>query len=411
VIDPKRIFRPLPVLAALALMGAGAIVYGQIEGSDRGVAPIDSSGGYEVGGIQVDVYGKSAELARMGGWREAQRQGWRLLWAKMHGGGAPGLSDGQLDGIVSAIVVDKEEIGPNRYVATLGVVFDRARTGEILGVAGNYSRSAPLLVIPIQWVGGTAQSYEGRTEWQKAWARFRNTDSPIDYVRVSGTGADPMLLNAAQTARPGRRWWRVLLDQYGAADVLIPQVRLERLYPGGPVIGHFTARYGPDNKLLQAFDLRVENSEGLPKMMDQAVIRMDSIYASALAAGQLRPDTSLIVEAPPTPEEIAAVEAPETTSDTPEAADQVPTDTAAPVAKVSTFTVQFETPDVQSVGSGESAVRSIPGVKSSETTSLALGGYSVMQVQFEGDVEMLRIALSARGYKVQGGGSALRISR
>jgi hypothetical protein len=211
-----------PFFLALAALGLGAIVYAQIEGGERGVAPIDTSSSFEVTGISVDVVAKTAEAARLGGWRLAQRKGWQALWAKTHGGASgPMLPDSALDSIVAGIVVDDEEIGPNRYVARLGVLFDRARTGEILGVSGNVSRSAPLLVIPVQWSGGGPVSFEARSEWQKAWARFRAGSSPIDYVRPSGAGADALLLSYGQAQRPGRRWWRSLLDQYGAADVLI----------------------------------------------------------------------------------------------------------------------------------------------------------------------------------------------
>src|SRR3546814_16116795 len=66
--------------------------------------------------------------------------------------------------------------------------------------------------------------------------------------RSAGTGADTLLINAGQTGRRGRVWWRVILDQYGAADVLIPIARVEYSYPGGPIKGHFTARFGPEDR-------------------------------------------------------------------------------------------------------------------------------------------------------------------
>lgn len=402
------------LLAALiaSALGLGAIVYAQIEGGDRGVAPIDTSGAFEVTGIDVDVAAKSAEAARLGGWRLAQRRGWAMLWAKTHGGsvgGAPAIGDSALDAIVSGIVVDQEQIGPNRYVAKLGVLFDRSRAGQILGVSGNVSRSAPMLVVPIQWSGGTAQGFEAKTEWQKAWARFRAGASPIDYVRTSGSGPDPLLLNYGQTLRPGRLWWRALLDQYGAADVLIPQVRLERLWPGGPVIGHFSARFGPDNREVAAFNLRVETSDGIPSMMDEGVKRIDAAYAGALAAGILRPDPSLI---PPPPVDADSLIANETDAAPSDEAPDASDNAAAPEATAAeSYTVQFDTPDVSAVTSTETAVKSVPGVKSVDTTSLALGGVSVMKVTFEGDAGALRLALSARGFRVEEGGGALRIRR
>jgi hypothetical protein len=405
--------RFIPVALLAGALSLGAIVYAQIDGGDRGVAPLDSSGSFEVTGIDVDVAAKSASAARLGGWRLAQRKGWKMLWAKMHGGsgGAPGLSDSALDSIVAGIVVDEEQIGPNRYVAKLGVLFDRARAGQILGVSGNVSRSAPLLVIPVQWSGGTAQAFESKTEWQKAWARFRAGSSPIDYVRPTGTGPDPLLLNYGQTMRPGRLWWRSLLDQYGAADVLVPQARLERMWPGGPVIGHFTARFGPDNREIASFALRVNSSDAIPAMFDEAVKRMDAAFAGALAVGMLRPDPSLVFEQPIDPAELLS-----------NMSDALPVEGgsdaiengSAPITattETSTFTVQFDTPDVGSVTSTESAVRGVPGVRSIDTSSLALGGISVMKVIFDGDIGTLRLALSARGFRVEEGGGTLRIRR
>lgn len=405
--DFSRFLRPVPIALALGLAGLGAAVIAQIEGGDRGVAPIDSSSDFEVSGIKVDVAAKTADAARYGGWREAQRQGWRLLWSNVHGGPAPGLSDSALDSIVAGIVVDNEQVGPNRYIATLGVLFDRVRAGQILGVSGSSIRSAPLLVIPVQWSGGTPQSFETRTEWQKAWARFRTGGSSIDYVRPSGTGADPLLLNYGQTGRPGRRWWRMLLDQYGAADVLVPQVRLERMWPGGPVIGHFSARFGPDSRPLSNFVLRVGSSGGIPQMMDEGVRRMDQMFAKALADGRLRPDSSLVIEQPVDADVLATEDVPGL-----EATDTSETiDAGAAIAGTATFSVQYETPDVASVGSTEAAVRGIAGVRSASTGSLALGGISVMRVTFAGDMAALKAALSARGFRVQEGGGALRISR
>src|SRR3546814_19819590 len=89
---------------------------------------------------------------------------------------------------------------------------------------------------------------------------------------------------------------------------LIPIARLERQWPGGPVIGRFAARYGPDNRLIGTFALRVGSSAGVPDMMDKAVARMDQLYTPALVDGTLRPDPSLVIEEPVDPEELEAKE-------------------------------------------------------------------------------------------------------
>lgn len=401
----NRIYQPLPLfLALLMLAGLAAAVFAQIESGDRGVIPIDTSGSLEVPGVTVDVYARTADAAQLGGWRLAQRKAWRELWGKYHPGtGAPALPDGTLNSMVSSIVVEDEQISANRYIARLGVLFDRARAGQILGVSGGVARSLPMLVIPVQWSGGRPESFEHRTDWQKAWARFRTGSGPIDYVRATGTGADPLLLNAAQAGRRNRNWWRLLLDQYGAADVLVPTVKLERQWPGGPIIGRFTAAFGPDSRILDQFTLRAENSAALDKMLDEGVRRLDESYSRAQAVGMLRPDPTLIIEEPV---DASALEEALPTEDAAGAA----TDLSIPTGALN-VTVQFDTPDVGSVTRTEGAIRAVPGVSSASTTSLALGGISVMRVIYAGDIATLRTALAARGWRVDEGGGVLRIRR
>nr|WP_301287197.1 heavy-metal-associated domain-containing protein [Sphingobium sp. OAS761] len=396
--------RPLQILLAVALGIAAAGLLAQMNG-ERGVPPIASGGDFEVTGVKVDVSAKDADSARYAGWRLAQRQAWRMLWGRTHGGaGAPALSDSQLEAMISGIEIEYEQAGPTRYIATLGISFDRARTGQLLGVSGHVMRSPPLLVIPVMWDGGSAVSYERTNEWQKAWARYRTGDSAIDYVRVAGSIADPILLNAGQTGRRGRLWWRVLLDQYGAADVVIPIVRLDRAWPGGPVTATFTARYGPDDSLIGDFTLRASNDSGIAKMLDDGVRRIDELYIRALNDGRLRPDPSLIIEEPV---DTAALEIENAAEALPVETTELPTVSSGGTS----FSIQFDTPDVGSVTQGESAVRAIPGVRTAATRSLALGGTSVMQVSFDGTVDMLRAGLQARGFTVAVSGTTLRITR
>lgn len=129
--------------------------------------PIDSGSAYEVSGVTVDVSGKTAEDARLGGWRIAQRKGWAML-AQRLGRSGVGASDGMLDSLVSGIVVENEQIGPTRYVARLGVLFDRTRAASVLGVSAYADRSPPMLVMPLQVSGGVSQMFETRTPRQQA---------------------------------------------------------------------------------------------------------------------------------------------------------------------------------------------------------------------------------------------------
>ena len=392
----------LSILAGAAMFAAGALA--QIEGGGRGVAPIASSSAYEVAGVTVDVAGKTADDARYGGWRLAQRKAWVLLSKRLGAGGGP-LGDGTLDQLVSGIVVEREQIGPTRYIARLGVLFDRGRTAAMLGIADYSQRSSPMLVIPVEISGGVAQVFERRTDWQAAWARFRTGNSTIDYIRPAGTGPDPLLIDYGQTQRRGRGWWRVLLNQYGATDVLIPTVHLSRQWPGGPVIGMFSARHGPDNALLGGFSLRVATADGIPQLLDEGVRRMDALYARALASGALSHDPAL---APPPQPVVAPTDA---VGDLIAETGGVEAANSATASSGITLSLQYDSPTASSVANTESAVRGVAGVKAAATTSLALGGISVMRVVFDGDPAALRAALEARGYQVLGSGQAMRIRR
>ncbi|KQM41275.1 hypothetical protein [Sphingomonas sp. Leaf10] len=394
--------QPPRILAALAL---GVVATGAVVAQQGGVAAVDGSGSFEVNGVRVDVAGPSAEAARTAGWRVAQRKGWQMLSQRLTGS-ARSLPDGTLDSLVTSIVVESEQIGPNRYVARLGVLFNRGRAASILGIAGVSERSPAMLVVPLIWDGGTGTVFERATPWQAAWARFRTGGSVMDYVRPSGTGADGLLLNAGQVTRRGRGWWRTVLNQYGASDVLIPQVRLYRQWPGGPVIGTFTAGYGPDNRLLGSFSLRVNQGDAVPALLDEGVRRLDALYQQGLRSGALRPD--LVLAAPPPGSVIVPDEVP---IDDTTITDPATGPTPLPTGESVTLSIQADTPNVVAVESTEAALRSVPGVRSAATSSLALGGVSVLRVTFDGDIAILTAALESRGWSVQQGEGALRIRR
>lgn len=401
-------------LGALALVLFGPALVAQIEG-DRGIAPIASSGDFEVDGIEVNVTGDNSYDARQNGWREAQRLGWEKLWKQNGAGGAaPALDDGTIDSMVSAVVVEKEEIGPRRYVATLGVIFDRARTGALLGLQGDRAHSAPLLVIPVLYEGGAASVFEWRTPWQKAWAEFRTGQSVIDYVRPNGGGSDSLLLNAGQIDRRSRTWWRLILDEFGASDVIMPLARIERQWPGGPLKGTFTARFGPDNRFLGSFSMTAESDAALPKMLNAAIVRLDGIYAQALADGRLAPDSTLNMQQKVDPALIAQILDRQNLVPAPAAAPSA--GAAAPAATqtatvTGTYTVQFATPEPAMVDAGLAGVRAVSGVRSVSTTSVAIGGTSVMRVTYDGGLDELAAALKARGWQVTLGAGALSIRK
>ena len=381
------------VAAFVALLGlaVGGVLFAQMEGGERGILPLDSSGTLEIDGIHVDVGGKDAPSARFAGWRIAQRQGFKMLWAKSHGlpvSQAPSLSDSQLDDIVSSIIIDRERIGPNRYIADLGVLFDRARAGQLLGIPGVSERSQPMILIPVTISAGTETSVELRNPWQKAWAEFRTSQSPIDYVRVSGLGADPLLINADQARRPGRAWWRSILDLYGAADILFAEVRVHRLYPGGPAKAEFIGRHGPDGEIVGGFTLTAPNSAGIPSMMADGVRRMDELFTAAFNAGALNRDSTLNLPPPPPPP--------------PEQQQQVQ---HAPIR----YQVAVVTPNAATYNSALAHLRAVPGVDLVQQVNIGIGDISYFYVTYRGEPSTLRSILMSRGWGVDISGGQLKM--
>jgi hypothetical protein len=304
---------------------------------------------------------------------------------------APNLPDGTLDQIVSSINVEREEIGPNRYIADLGILFDRARAAPFLGVeGGEVQRSVPMLLIPVTITAGTATSVELKNAWQRAWAQFRTSQSSIDYVRVSGMGVDPMLVNASQTVRPGRGWWRNIIDLYGAADILVAEVQLQRLYPGGPARARFIARHGPDNEIVGGFTLLAANSDEIPGMMAQGVQRMDQLFAQALAAGRLERDSSLNLPPPP------VLELPE-----------IPI--AKPVNVGNAYQVQISGKDVNVYNFAMAHLRTLTGIDSATPQQINPAGTSYVLVSYRGDIAQLAAALTARGWIVEYSGTVVKM--
>ena len=126
-------------------------------------AQADSST-YTVAGVDVDVNAADAVQARQQGLREARRKAAKMLVERMV---APEdrarvviPDDGRLEGMVRGIEFVRERSAPNRYIATLNVVFQPDPVKAWLGESGvkiAETVSRPALVIPL-WKGKPASS-------------------------------------------------------------------------------------------------------------------------------------------------------------------------------------------------------------------------------------------------------------
>jgi hypothetical protein len=155
------------------------------------------------------------------------------------------------------------------------------------------------------------------------------------------------------------------------------------------------------------------------------VLRFNGIFENALEQGLLEPDPTLNMGTPdisPAIEQLiqagraaeaqqraaAATKAEPGAAPSPAVTSSTPTPSAG---TVSSYVVQFATPDAGAVDSTLAAVRGVAGVRGASTSSLAIGGTSVMSVSFAGSLDQLAAALKARGFTVRQGGNALAISR
>jgi hypothetical protein len=346
---------------------------------------VGGGSGLVVGGVEVDTSGRSLNEARLNGWREAQRLAWPALWARLSGqpqARAPSLSDSALDSIVSAIEVEREQLGANRYVASLAVVFDRARAAQYLGNLANLASSPPFLLMPVLQDAGVRMAYEPDSPWLQAWLRLRAGETPVDYVRIRPSPADTLLLSAWQAERRNLRQWRVIVDRYQVADIVMPELILERSWHGGPVSALLIARFGPSGRELGR--VRLLNRAGdVNALLDEAVRQADRFYIGALRAGQLLPDPTLMEPV----EEVRIAEAPAIGG-------------AAVAMEMPGMRVRVPSPDDATLRGFEQALRTIPGVASVRLVTMALGAESIVELRTTVPLDELRYNLDQRGLRL-----------
>jgi hypothetical protein len=178
---------------------------------------------------------------------------------------------------------------------------------------------------------------------------------------------------------------------YGANDILVAEVQLQRLYPGGPAQARFIARHGPDDEIVGGFTLTAKNGEAIPAMLAEGAQRIDQIYAQALAAGRLTRDSSLNLPPPPV-------------------LPQLPEKPAAVTKPVNAFQVQVSGNNVVFYNFAMAHLHTLPGVESATPQQINPGGTSYILVKYRGGLAQLAAGLSGRGWVVDfASGSVVKI--
>lgn len=386
------LFRPL--LWLVPGLVAVAAVLAQPAPTPRAAVPASPVAGsaYAVDGIAVDVTARSVDEARRIAWGQAQMRAWPLLWSRLSGRPAteaPVLAAGTIDAMVAGIESQGEAFSGTRYIARLGVVFDRSRAAPHLGEAARL-HSPPILLVPVLVDGGAAIVAQGQTPWHSAWARLSADVTLIDYVLPQTTGADRLWLTAAQLGRSDAESWRTILARADAVDVLVAEARLVRRYPGGPVLAHFTARHGAGGAQVARLSLQVASEQRLDRLLDEGARRLDIAFAAAWREGRIRGRADLASDVMALP-------------DAPLIGSGGEGDAGNDVL------VAVITPDNASLATAQRLLRAItPDVL---VRQVAPGGTSRIGVSLPGGEEALRAALAQRGWLLEGQGADLVMRR
>jgi hypothetical protein len=179
---------------------------------------------------------------------------------------------------------------------------------------------------------------------------------------------------------------------YGAQDILVAEVQLQRAYPGGPALARFIARHGPDNEVVGGFTLTAPSSDAIPAMMAKGAQRMDALFAQALADGRLSRDPSLNLPPPP------VIEAPVEAAPPPK-----------PVSVANDYQVQVVGNDVAVYNFAMAHLHTLGGVQSATPQQINPNGTSYILVSYKGTIAQLAAALTGRGWVVDFSGTVVRM--
>lgn len=160
---------------------------------------------YAITGIDVDVNASDAVKAREQGIQEAKRRASRMLVDRLVAaedrGRVPPLDDARLDGMVRGVEFVRERSAPNRYIATLNVVFAADMAKAWLadsGVKVVETVARPALLIPL-WKGKAGvEPLDDRNAWREAWRTLDTAGSAVPVTVIRADPVDQNMLTSEQ---------------------------------------------------------------------------------------------------------------------------------------------------------------------------------------------------------------------
>ncbi len=217
------------------LVAAAAFVAGGAQ------AQVTTAGNtFTITGVDVDVTGPDAIKAREQGIREAQGKAVKLLIERMVApedrSKVPPLGTGQLDAMVRGVEFANERSAPNRYIATLSIVFAADPVKAWLSQGGisvveTVARAA--LVIPL-WKGRNGvEPLDDRNPWRDAWTKLDTTASAVPIRVVRGDQIDQDAVGVEELFVGDVAALARLNERYSAPTVIVATVEGSR--DGGPL--------------------------------------------------------------------------------------------------------------------------------------------------------------------------------
>ena len=184
-------------IAAILLMALG------VQGD--AVAQVSGSNSYTIGGIDVDASAADAIKAREQGIQEAKRQAVRQLVDRLVAaedrGHVPPLDDARLNDMIRGVEFVRERSVPNRYIATLNVVFAADQAKAWLAASGAKiveTVARPALVIPL-WKGAAGvEPLDSLNVWREGWRTLDTAGSAVPVTVLRGDQIDQNALSAEE---------------------------------------------------------------------------------------------------------------------------------------------------------------------------------------------------------------------
>lgn len=186
------VFRTLAGLAILLAFAAGG----------PAIAVADP---YTVSDIEVDATAKDPQTAKLKAISEAQVKAFHKMIeriaSKERAASLKSLDAARIGRMMSSMAVQKEQTGPNRYIATLTISFLPDRVRELLdrqGVAFTETKAPPTAVVPV-WIGREgAVLWNGANPWQDAWRKLDLVNAVAPVTLPLGDAADANAVTADQ---------------------------------------------------------------------------------------------------------------------------------------------------------------------------------------------------------------------